>query len=262
MANTNGKTSTDVPHPRELAVMVGATGALGRVVAQRLVASGLDLLAVGRQEETLKKLTAGSARMRYCVADISEDAAIETIAREVGSPVRIAIHAPGVPVAGGVLEAPPEVLAQAVNIKAGGMLRLFRAVEKHLVPHSRLVAVGGHYGFEPTAYAATAGVANAALANLMRQLSWALGERGVTAHLVSPGAADTERLHAMAAASAAKRGVSVAQVLDEMKQESAIRAFTQPEQVAWGICLLLAPEADAMAGASLMLDAGRRHGLP
>jgi hypothetical protein len=51
-------------------------------------------------------------------------------------------------------------------------------------------------------------------------------------------------------------------VFNELKQESAIHAFTTPEQVAWGICLLLAPEADAMAGSSLMLDSGRRHGLP
>ncbi|HPB91448.1 MAG TPA: SDR family oxidoreductase [Rugosibacter sp.] len=252
----------DKNKPRELAVMVGATGSLGKVIANRLVVSGLDLLAVGRSEAALESLTAGSPHMRYCVADISDNASIQTIAQSIDAPVRIAIHAPGVPVAGGVLEAPPDVLAQAVNIKAGGMMRLFRAVEKHLVKHSRLVAVGGHYGFEPTAYAATAGVANAALTNLMRQLSWAVGERGITAHLVAPGPAETERLHAIAAASAAKRGVTAETVLNELLEESAIHAFTSPEQVAWGICLLLAPEADAMAGASIMLDAGRRRGLP
>jgi short-subunit dehydrogenase len=247
---------------RELAVMVGATGSLGKVIARRLVASGLDLLAVGRSEAALESLAGGSAHIRYCVADISEDSAIERIAHCVDKTVRIAIHAPGVPVAGGVLEAAPGVLAQAVNIKAGGMLRLFRAVEHQLVRHSRLVAIGGHYGFEPTAYAATAGVANAALTNLMRQLSWALGGRGITAHLVAPGPAETERLHAIAAMSAAKRGVDTQVVLDELREESTIGAFTSPEQVAWGICLLLAPEADAMAGSSLMLDAGRRRGLP
>lgn len=165
---------------RELAVMVGARS-LGKVVARRLVASGLDLLAVGRSGAALESLAGESAHIRYCVADISEDSAIERIAHCVDKTVRIAIHAPGVPVVGGVLEAPPPgVLAQAVNIKAGGMLRLFRAVESQLVRHSRLVAIGGHYGFEPTAYAATAGVANAALTNLMRQLSRALGGRGKT----------------------------------------------------------------------------------
>jgi 4-hydroxy-2-oxovalerate/4-hydroxy-2-oxohexanoate aldolase len=51
---------------------------------------------------------------------------------------------------------------------------------------SRIVAIAGHYGLEPTAYAAAAGVANAALLNVMRQLSLAYGPRGVTAHLIAP----------------------------------------------------------------------------
>src|SRR3546814_7331299 len=84
---------------------------------------------------------------------------------------------------------------------------------------SRLVAVGGHYGFEPTAYAATAGVANAALANLVRQMSWAYGELGVTSHLVAPGPADTERLHGIARARAEKEGVSFEIMLDRMRAE-------------------------------------------
>jgi len=32
--------------------------------------------------------------------------------------------------------------------------------------------------------------------------------------------------------------------------------------VAWAVSVLLAPEADAMTGSSLMLDSGRRRGLP
>lgn len=250
---------------RELVVMVGATGALGETVARRLVESGLHLLAVGRSEEALKKLINSSEHMSYCIADIGDDSAIDKIkavVEKMNRTVRMVVHAAGVPVAGGVLDANPLALSQAINIKAGGMMRLQRAVDAHLVRGSRLVAVGGHYGFEPTAYAATAGVANAGLTNLMRQFSWALGERGITAHLVAPGPADTERLRNVANTRAAQRGISVEEVFDELKEESAIHAFTTPQQVAWGICLLLAPEADAMAGSSLMLDSGRRRGLP
>lgn len=247
---------------RELAVLVGATGGLGGAVARRLVDAGLQLLAVGRSEKELRALAESSEHIRYCVADIGDDSAIEKISSMVDRTVRMVVHAPGVPVAGGVLQASPLALSQAINIKAGGMLRLFRAVDSHLVRGSRLVAVGGHYGFEPTAYAATAGVANAGLTNLMRQLSWALGDRGITSHLVAPGPADTQRLRNVSAARAEQRGIGIEEVLDEFRQESAIHAFTTPEQVAWGICLLLAPEADAMAGSSLMLDSGRRHGLP
>jgi NAD(P)-dependent dehydrogenase (short-subunit alcohol dehydrogenase family) len=142
------------------------------------------------------------------------------------------------------------------------MLRLVRGVEARLRAGSRLVAIGGHYGFEPTAYAATAGVANAAVANLIRQLSWAYGEQGVTAHLVAPGPADSERLRHVAAARATRNGSDLEDELGAMRAESAIGAFVSAEQVAWAVSTLLAPEADALAGSTLFLDAGRRRGLP
>jgi NAD(P)-dependent dehydrogenase (short-subunit alcohol dehydrogenase family) len=127
---------------------------------------------------------------------------------------------------------------------------------------SRIVAIGGHYGLEPTAYAASAGVANAALLNVVRQLSMAYGARGITAHTIVPGPADTERLQRVAASRAEQRGISVDEVLAEMRAESSLGELTTPEQVAWAVTLLLDPQASAMTGSSLMLDAGRRRGLP
>ncbi|MEN9887655.1 MAG: hypothetical protein RL758_2233, partial [Pseudomonadota bacterium] len=197
-----------------------------------------------------------------CAADISSDSSIEHIAAALDRPVRMVVHGPGVAVAGGILTAPTSTMVDAVNIKVGGMLRLTRAADARLVKGSRLVAIGGHYGFEPTAYAAAAGVANSALVNVMRQLSLAYGAKGVTAHLIAPGPADTERLRRVAADRAALRGISTQEVLDEMLRESSTGTFTTPEQVAWAVSLLLAPEADAMTGSTLMLDSGRRRGLP
>ena len=109
---------------------------------------------------------------------------------------------------------------------------------------------------------ATAGVANAAVANLVRQLSWAYGPDGITAHLVAPGPADTERLRNVALARARQSGRDLDDELDDMRAESAIGAFVDVGQVAWGVASLLAPEADALAGSTLFLDAGRRRGLP
>ncbi len=245
-----------------LAVVVGATGAFGRHIVSRLRDRGVSVLAIARDGAALAALAKESPGIRLCVADLASDAAITTIAREMGEPVRMIVHGPGAAVAGGILNAPTEAIVDAVNIKVGGMLRLVRAVDPWLGKSSRLVAIGGHYGFEPTAYAAAAGIANAALANLMRQLSLAYGERGITAHLIAPGPADTERLRRVAADRAALRGVPVEQVMAEMVAESSIHAMTTPAQVAWAVSLLLDPEADAMTGATLMLDSGRRRGLP
>lgn len=244
------------------AVVVGATGAMGAVICKRLGAEGLRVVAVARNVDSLDRLVAAVPGVRPCAADIGDDSSIAAIRACIDAPVRMVVHGPGVATAGGVLTALTADVVAAVNIKVGGMLRLVRAVDAALERGSRLVGIGGHYGFEPTAYAATAGVCNAALANLIRQLSWAYGDRGVTAHLLAPGPADTERLRRVAAARAERDGSNAEAVLDEMRRESAIGAFTTVEQIAWAVATLLAPQADALAGAALFLDAGRRRGLP
>ncbi len=247
---------------KELAVVVGATGAFGQAIVDRLTAAGLGVVAVARSADSLAALRERVPGLIVCAADIASDSSIEAIAAALDRPVRMIVHGPGVGVAGGILTAPTATMVDAVNIKVGGLLRLTRAADGRLVAGARIVAIGGHYGFEPTVYAASAGVANAALVNVVRQLSLAYGPRGVTAHLIAPGPADTERLRRVAADRAALRGITVDAVLAEMLADSSIGRFTTPAQVAWAVTMLLAPEADAMTGSSLMLDSGRRRGLP
>ena len=244
------------------AILVGATGAFGTAITKRLLDAGLGVIAVARSADSLQALTAQNPGVRACAADIGNDSAIAAIAAAIDKPVRMVVHGPGVAVAGGILTAPTESMVDAVNIKVGGLLRLVRAADGHLAAGSRIVAIGGHYGLEPTAYAAAAGVANAAILNVVRQLSMAYGPRGITAHTVVPGPADTERLRRVAATRAEQRNCSTEEVLDEMRAESSLGILSTPEQIAWAVTLLLAPEADAMTGSSLMLDAGRRRGLP
>lgn len=251
---------------RELAVVVGATGAFGQPIVERLIGRGLTVLAVARTAQSLAGLAErfGPALVP-CVADIASDEAIEAIRVCVaaqGAAVRMVVHGPGVAVAGGILSAPTASMVEAVNIKVGGMLRLVRAVDGQLAARSRLVAIAGHYGLEPTAYAAAAGVANAALFNVMRQLSLAYGPRGITAHTLAPGPADTERLHRVAADRARLQATTPEAVLDAMRADSSLGQLTTPAQVAWAVALLLDPEADVLTGSTLMLDAGRRRGLP
>lgn len=252
---------------RELAVVVGATGAFGQPIVERLIGRGLTVLAVARTVESLAGLAErfGPALVQ-CVADIASDEATPAIracvAAQAGAAVRMVVHGPGVAVAGGILSAPTSAMVDAVNIKVGGMLRLVRAVDGQLAAGSRLVAIAGHYGLEPTAYAAAAGVANAALFNVMRQLSLAYGPRGITAHTLAPGPADTERLHRVAADRARLQATTPEAVLDAMRADSSLGQLTTPAQVAWAVALLLDPEADVLTGSTLMLDAGRRRGLP
>jgi NAD(P)-dependent dehydrogenase (short-subunit alcohol dehydrogenase family) len=233
----------------EIAVVVGATGALGGAVAQRLREAGLTVLGVARSGTD-------------CAADIGSDGAVPAIAEAVaGRPVRMVVQAAGLPATGPLATIEPAALGRAVALKAGGLLRLVRSVDEVLAPGSRIVALGGHFGSEPAPYACAAGVTNAALANLVRQLASAYGPRGITAHLVAPGPADTPRLRALCAAAAAERGVPVERVLAERAAESPLGRLVTPDEVAWTVTTLLAPEATALHGATLALDLGARRGI-
>lgn len=247
---------------RAIAIVVGAGGSFGRAIVSEFVAEGLKVVAVGRTSTTLESLIDkhGDA-VSTCTTDIGSDSSIAAIGAMLDAPVAAVVQSVGLPVAGGVVDADISAIALACNLKCGGFLRLIRAAEPHLRSGSRLIAIGGHYGFEPSPYAMTAGVANAALANIVRQVSLAYGHYGYTAHLIAPGPADTDRLRRVAAHRARSKGCDLEDELEAMKAESAIGAFTTPGQVAWMVRTLLAPEADALAGSALGLDAGRRKGI-
>lgn len=171
------------------------------------------------------------------------------------------VQATGLPPTGPLQTLVPASLGTVVALKLGGLLRLVRAVDHALVEGSRIVAIGGHFGAEPSPRAAGAGVTNAALANLVRQLADVYGPRGVTVHLVAPGPLDTERLRGIASAAAEERGIGVDQVLDEYRAHSPLNRLTTTAEVAWSVGQLLAPEATALHGATLALDGGARRGM-
>lgn len=250
---------------KHIVVIVGVTGEMGSKFAAQMLRDGYKVIGVARSRDALEQLKLSLAcgdDFIPCATSISDDQAISDIAALVDAPVKAVVHSPGVPTAGGVLQADTSALLEAVNIKAAGMVRLVRAVDANLSAGSRLIAIGGHYGFEPTAYAATAGLGNSALTNLIKQLSWAYGPRKITAHLIAPGPADTPRLHRVAKARAEKDGLSQSEVLAEMAAESALGEFTDVEDIVWAVSMLLSPHAKALAGSVMFMDTGRRRGTP
>lgn len=242
---------------RETAVVVGATGAIGSAVTRRLVGRSLRVVAVARTPRDLDALEG----VVPCVADISGNSAIEAIASLLEGPVRMAVIAVGLPVRGSVETIDPDLMAVGANVKMGGIIRLLHAVRDHLVEGSRFVAFAGTLGLEPKAHEAGPGAINAGVFNLMKQIALIYGPRGVTVHTVAPGPADTTRLRRIAQAVADERGVSFQEVWTGYEAGNSLGRLPTIDEVAWAVEMLLAPEAAAMHGSVLHLDAGGLRGL-
>jgi NAD(P)-dependent dehydrogenase (short-subunit alcohol dehydrogenase family) len=243
------------------AVVVGATGAVGSAIIGRLRGEGVPVVAVARDVSRLKMMAGADDGIALCCTDIGEDSAIDRIAAVAPGAVRMVVQAVGLPVTGPLSTIAPSAFGEVIGLKLGGLLRLVRAVDDKLSAGSRIVAVGGHFGCEPTPQTCGAGVTNAALANLIRQLADQYGPRGITVHLVAPGPLDTDRLRNIATTAAKSRGVDVDTVLDEYRHHSPLGRLTTTDEVGWAVTQLLAVEADALHGATLALDGGARRGL-
>jgi NAD(P)-dependent dehydrogenase (short-subunit alcohol dehydrogenase family) len=245
----------------DLCVVVGATGAFGRAVTERLVGRGQRVLGVGRHEADLTALAAEVPGVTPCVADIADDDATAAITSALDGPVRMAVFAAGLPIAGSVETVAPGDLARGADIKLGGLLRLVRAVDAHLVPGSRIVMFAGSLGFEPKPSSAGPGAINAGVFNLMRQLGDVYGPRGITTHTLSPGPADTPRLHALVERAAAEKGISVEEQWATYAAGTSLGRLPTLGEVAWAVTMLLDPEASVMHGGVIHLDAGGHRSI-
>ncbi len=245
----------------DTAVIVGATGAFGSAVTGRLTKRGLRVVAVARGAAALGDLAGASDLITPCVADIGDDSSIELIGRQLDGPVKMAVLAAGLPVRGSADTIEPEALVTGANIKVAGVIRLLHAVRDHLGAGSRFVAFAGTLGIEPRAQAAGPGAINAAVFNLMRQISLLYGPKGVTVHTVAPGPADTPRLRRIVTTVAEERGAAFDEVWREYGALTSLGRMPTVDEIAWAVSLLLEPEADILHGGVLHVDGGGLRGI-
>jgi NAD(P)-dependent dehydrogenase (short-subunit alcohol dehydrogenase family) len=247
----------------EYAVVAGATGALGSAIVARMRAAGLTVIAIARSNDDLIELARNDDGIVPVATDLSDDTAIDEIAAAADDRVRIVVQAAGLPASGAIDTITTAEITRGIDAKIGGLVRLIRGVEARFGAGSRIVVLGGHYGYEPSAAAPLAGMTNAALANFVRSLADHWGPRGVTVHLVAPGPVDSPRMRAIAERSAARRGsgATAEQVLDAYRAASPLGRLTTIDEVAWAVDLLLNPEAASLHGSTLSLDVGRRRGI-
>jgi NADP-dependent 3-hydroxy acid dehydrogenase YdfG len=139
---------------QEQAVILGATGTVGSAIVARLVARGMQVVAVARTRDKLGALAATSSQIKPCVADIADDASIDAIRAKLDRPVKLAVFAAGLPVGGSAVTIEPGAFAVGGNIKLGGLVRLLRAVRDNLQRGSRFVTMAGSVGLEASAHAA------------------------------------------------------------------------------------------------------------
>ncbi|AVZ40999.1 short-chain dehydrogenase [Dietzia sp. JS16-p6b] len=242
---------------------------MGGSVVRSLSARGRRVLAIARSADALDALVDDPAlpegNVIPCVADIGDESSVSAIRGALSTAgatrVDLALMAAGLPVGGSLDVIPTADLALAAGFKTVATLHLLKAVEDLLAAGSRFVAIAGSLGLEPGPGDAAPGTSNAALINLMRQLSLRTGADGATVHTLAPGPVDTPRLRAFAARESAETGVPRSEIWQRYIDKTSTGRLPSLDEIAWFVTTLLAPEAGVLHGAVISLDGGVRRNL-
>jgi short-subunit dehydrogenase len=172
------------------ALLTGATGGLGRAIAQALAERGAKLALSGRSAEALEALAAdlpGDGH-RALPADLSEPGAAEKLAAEAGD-VDILVANAGLPATGRLPEFTAEQLNGALRVNLEAPMHLARALEKGMLERGsgHMVFVSSLSGKSATPLSSVYNATKFGLRGFALGLRADLDPLGVGVSIVSPG---------------------------------------------------------------------------
>lgn len=239
------------------AIVTGAAGALGRVIATALgdegvAVAGLDLNGEGCKD-TARLVAERGSRSQAIAVDLTDfDAvgrAVATVHDDFGG-VDILVNCAG----GGVVRFFHEMDSETWQNQLDRNLTAVFNVTRHVLPgmlerrHGRIISIssvaaiaGGRLVRGATAYAA----AKAGVVGLTKALAIEVAEQGITVNCIAPGAQATPG-----------RDHDTPERREQLLSLIPTRLLGRPEDLAQAVVFLAAPEAVNITGVILPLDGG------
>jgi 3-hydroxybutyrate dehydrogenase len=240
---------------REVALVTGAAGGIGRAIAERLVADGWDVLAVdvapdpdGPGEPFAADLTTRE-RNRAAV-----EAALERFGRLDAL----------IPNAGFQHVSPVEEFDEdrwdallALLLTSPFLLSRYAWPALRASGNGRIIAVASVHGLVASPFKAGYVAAKHGVLGLVKTLALEGAEQGIRASAVCPGYVRTPLVEQQVADQARAHGISEDRVLEDViLAPQALKRLLEPSEVADAVAYLLGPGGSLFTGAPLVMDGG------
>jgi len=246
------------------ALVCGSSQGIGLAAAQELASMGAEVTLLARNASSLEKAvstlaTPNDQKHNYLVADFSDNAMVQDVAKNLPSTYHILVNNTGGPPAGLAIDADIAEYLTAFKLHLINNQILTQAVVDGMkkAQFGRIVNVISTSVKAPLKNLGVSNTVRGAVANWSKTLANELGQYNITVNNVLPGATATARLSSIVANKAAKQSVSEDEALAQMAAIVPMGRVAQPEEVAAAIAFLCSPAASYINGINIPVDGGR-----
>ncbi len=245
------------------ALICGASQGIGRSIAKVFWSAGAEVFCLARNTEALRSLQAelGAERCHILTADLQNLSSLSDLLVEPlkGGPITILVNNSGGPKGGALVAAGSEEFANAFTshiLAAQNLVQLL--VPGMLAQKSgRIINIISTSVKSPIANLGVSNTIRGAMAQWAKTMANELGPQNITVNNVLPGYTNTDRLEALAQASAQRLNKSVDDIKDQWLAATPLRRFAEPEEIAFAALYLASPMGAFVSGINLPVDGGR-----
>jgi NAD(P)-dependent dehydrogenase (short-subunit alcohol dehydrogenase family) len=221
-------------------LVTGGTRGIGAAIAARLAGAGDDVVAVGRAD-----------------CDVSDETAVATLFERVG-PVDVLVNNAGVSTSAPLARTTRAEWDAQMAVNATGAFLCTRAALPAMVERGsgRIVTVASTAGVTGARYTAAYTTSKHAAVGLTRAVAAEVAGTGVTANAVCPTFVRTDMTADSLRRITETTGRSAQEAEAALVAASPLGRLLEPDEVAFAVAFLAAPEAGAINGQTLILDGG------
>jgi NAD(P)-dependent dehydrogenase (short-subunit alcohol dehydrogenase family) len=223
-----------------LVVVTGGTKGIGKAVADRFAAAGDRVEAVGRAD-----------------CDVTDEAEVAAYFERIG-PVDVLVNNAGVGWSAPLARTTMDDWFSHLDVNATGAFLCTRAVIGGMLERDsgRIVTVASVAGLVGASYTAAYAASKHAAIGLMRAAAAEVAGTGVTANAVCPSWVRTDMTRRSVERIVEKTGRTPDEAETSLIMMTPLGRLLEPEEVAFAVEFLAAPEAGAINGQTLVLDGG------